>query len=69
MSITYDVRTDLRYLQGKGEGKEEGKEETLLIIKLLKKGGLPIKEIAAKAGVSIEKVLSIKKELEQIGLL
>ena len=80
MSITYDVKTDLRYLQGeeegekkgikkgKEEGKEEGGEEMLFVIKLLKKGVLPIKEIAAKAGVSIEKVLSIKKELEQIGL-
>ena len=25
MSIAYDVRTDLRYLQGKEEGKSEGK--------------------------------------------
>jgi predicted transcriptional regulator len=58
MSIAYDVRTDLRYLQGKEETQKE------IIMSLLEDGLLPIKDIAKVAKVSVEYVLDIQKNMK-----
>lgn len=63
MSIAYDVRTDLRYLQGKEEEGEEAKNRKT-IINLLENGLLSVKDIAKIAEVSLEYVLEIQKSVK-----
>jgi hypothetical protein len=62
MSIAYDVRTDLRYLQGKEEGEESKNRK--IIISLLENGLLSVKDIAEIAEVSLEFVLNIQKGMK-----
>jgi predicted transposase/invertase (TIGR01784 family) len=73
MALRYDIKKDLRYLQGKEEGKEEGREEgreegeqikTLIgVRRAIKKGKLSIEDIADIFEVSVEYVNQIKKEI------
>ncbi len=71
MPIHYDIKTDLRYLQGKEEGKEEGIEKAQEedISKLLLKKILTEYQISEALELPLELVQSIKEKLIQSGRL
>ncbi len=62
MAFDYDIKKDLRYKQGKKEGKEEGLEK--MILALLKDGKYSLEEIAKISGLSLDKILLLKKTLK-----
>ena len=71
MPIEYDIRKDLRYKQGLEQGLEKGLEQGLekvdkMIIKLLKKGDMSIKEIAEFADVSQRHVKKLLDTLDTL---
>ena len=57
MALTYDIKTDIRYQQG----KEEGKEET--IAAFLKSGLLSDEQIARATDSSLEQIQRIKEAI------
>ena len=57
MALVYDLKSDLRYIQG----AEENAAET--ITRLLRRKKMTIEEIAEDSGVSIEFVKAIQKRL------
>ena len=59
MALTYDIKKDVRYQQGKEEGKEEEKEEVTLA--LLKSSLLTDEQIAQVTNTSLKQVQRIKK--------
>jgi len=71
MSFTYDLKTDIRFIQGKnegkGEGKEEGKKEGVdsIIINFLQNTNLTISEIAKGADVPVSKVEKLAKKIRR----
>ena len=66
MALTYDIKKDVRYQQGKEEGKEEGrlvgKEEVALA--LLKSGLLTDEQIARATDIPLEQVQRIKTNIK-----
>ena len=62
MALTYDIKKDVRYQQGREEGKEEGKEEVALA--LLKSGLLTDEQIAQAADIPLEQVRRIKARIK-----
>ena len=61
MAITYDIKKDVRYQQGKEEGKLEGKIEgkeegeekkQLEIARNMKKAGMSVEQIAEFTGLT-----------------
>jgi hypothetical protein len=71
MALIYDLKTDLRYQQGKEEGKIEGKVEATkelqhqMIKRLLKKNILSIQEIAELVQVDVATVKAIAQSLDK----
>ncbi len=65
MSIGYDVKKDLRYLQGEEQGIEQGEllRAKKIVIKLLGKGTYSLQEIADIAEVDIDFVILIMNGL------
>ena len=69
MPITYDLKKDLRYKEGKVEGKIEGKIEgemnkaRIAIINMLKLNTLSIKQIASVLEVPLSFVKKVQAEL------
>ena len=63
MPIEYDIRKDLRYKQGLEQGLEKVDK---MIIKLLKKGDMSIKEIAEFADVSQRHVKKLLDTLDTL---
>jgi hypothetical protein len=61
MALDYDIKQDLRYIQGKDEGKIEGKIEG--IRRALKKGKNSIADLAEIFAVSIEFIEKVKKDM------
>ena len=63
MPITFDLKRDIRYNQGKSEGKFEGKieEKQMLIIRLLKMNNYTYEAIANIAGTSLDFVEKTQK--------
>ena len=59
MALTYDIKKDVRYQQGREEGKAEGKEEVILT--LLKSGLLTDEQIAEVTQSSLTKIRRIKQ--------
>ena len=70
MPITYDIKTDGLYKEGRKEGKREGKQEGKqeavkeIIIEMLKDPALSLEKIARFARVSPSYVQQIQKEAE-----
>jgi hypothetical protein len=66
MPITYDIRKDLRFKEGKQEGRQEGRQEEALIkdqsfvINLLQKGIESLETIAEFAIVELAFVIRTK---------
>ena len=56
MAITYDIKKDVRYRQGKEEGKVEGEKKQLEIARNMKKAGMSVKQIAEFTGLSIAQI-------------
>ncbi len=71
MALTYDIRGDIRFKQGKQEGKLEGKQEgklegielTIAVINLLK-SNFSEKQIAKKLDISLEVIEKIANSLK-----
>ena len=63
MPITYDIKTDGLYNEGREEGIEKNRFQ--IISKALFQRVLTIEQIAEMAEVSIDYVLSIQSELER----
>ena len=63
MPITYDIKTDGLYNEGREEGREE--KQSQMISKALFQRVLTIEQIAEMAEVSIDYVLSIQSEPER----
>jgi hypothetical protein len=57
MALTYNLKTDIRYKQGREEGI------TSIVKNLLLKGKMGLQEIAEAAEVSLDFVKSIKMQL------
>ena len=66
MALTYDIKKDVRYQQGKEEGKQEGKEEKEeeIILALLKSGLLTDEQIAQTTGASLKQIQRIKASIK-----
>ncbi len=64
MALTYDIKNDLRYKEGKLEGKEEGIETTIAIINLLNTN-FSKKQIAEKLKISLDIVEKIANSLKK----
>jgi predicted transposase YdaD len=68
MALTYDLKNDIRFKEGKLEGKQEGKlegiEVTIAVINLLN-SNLSTKKIAEKLKISLDVVEKIAKSLEK----
>ena len=67
MPIVYNLETDVRYQQGKGEGIELGEENQKLksIKNLIRSKLLTNQQIAAIEEVAVEFVENIERELNQ----
>ena len=67
MPITYDIKKDYWYREGKQEGRQEGKQEKEreVIIKMLKSGTFSEEQIAEYVEVAVSYVKKLKKELEK----
>jgi len=65
MALTYDIRTDLRYLQGKEEGELKGieKKEYDFVTALILKKTFSDEEISSLVGVQLAFVQRVKTEL------
>ncbi|MEM6843031.1 MAG: hypothetical protein AAF632_12455 [Bacteroidota bacterium] len=57
MALTYDIKSDVRYQEGKESEKKE------LIISMLKSGLLTDKQIAQIADTSLKQIQKIKKSI------
>ena len=79
MPITYDIKNDYWYKEGRQEGKEEGKQEGKqegrqegkqekereIILKMLQSGSFSEKEVAGFVGVPVTYVEQLKRELKK----
>ena len=71
MPLEYDITKDIRYKQGQEQGIEKGieigetKVRVEIILTMLKKGNMSIKEIASVAKVSMAYVRKLAKALEK----
>jgi hypothetical protein len=63
MALVYDLKTDLRYQQGREEATKEFQKE--MITKLLKKAVLSVQEIAELVQAPIDYVKEIAKSLDK----
>ena len=70
MSLHIDIKKDPFYQKGKKEGIEKGeqKKASVFVTNLLQNTDFPDEKIAALAGVTIEYVGEIRKELEKTKL-
>lgn len=70
MPIKFDIETDELYLEGIEKGIEKGLEKGVekhqheTVVAMLRDGALSLEKIAEYAGVTLEYVLKVKKELE-----
>lgn len=70
MPIKFDIETDELYLEGIEKGMEKGIEQGVekhqhdTVVAMLRDGILTAEKIAEYAGVTLEYVLNVKKELE-----
>lgn len=66
MPIKFDVETDELYLEGIEKGVEKGleKHQHETVVAMLRDGVLAVEKIAEYAGVTVEYVLQVKKELD-----
>lgn len=64
MALTYDIKNDIRYKEGKLEGKEEGIEMTISVINLLN-SKFSQKQIAENLKISLETVQKIINSLKK----
>lgn len=74
MAFDYDIKNDIRYIQGEKEGIEKGMEKGIekgvelgmekMIIALLKANKLSPEEISKISGFDLKKILEIKKHLK-----
>lgn len=62
MPITYDIKKDYWYKEGKQEGRKEEKRE--MIIEMLKDSSISLEKIAKFAKVTLAYVKQIQKEIE-----
>ena len=67
MPVFYDLSKDIRFKEGLEMGREKGelKKARLIAIRMLKRGLLPIEEIAEMIDMPLSFVLKIQKELEK----
>lgn len=67
MPLEYDITKDIRYKQGQEKGIEIGETKVReeIILTMLKKGNMSIKEIASVAKVSMAYVRKLAKTLEK----
>ncbi len=69
MALDYDIKQDLRFIQGKDEGKVEGIVEGKIegkiegIRRALKKGKISFVDLAEIFAVSIEFIEKVKKDM------
>lgn len=59
MAITYDIKKDVHYRQGKEEGRVEGKEEekkTVRICPQYEKSKMSLEQIAEFTGLSLARI-------------
>jgi predicted transposase YdaD len=65
MALTYDMETDVRFVQGKRQGIEEGLEKGIekTAIGLLKEG-IDLAVISKATGLSREKLVALQKRLK-----
>ncbi len=62
MALTYNIKEDIRYQQGKEEGKEENARETILA---MLNGGFTIDDIFRYVKVSREFIEQVIKEFKK----
>jgi len=62
MALIYDLKTDLRYLQGREEEKKERIDD--ILINMLKNTSLSIDEIAKIVNTSVDYVKKIAEKLK-----
>lgn len=71
MPFTYDLKTDIRFKQGREIGKEEGIEQGIeqekgqVAVKMLSQTSLTVNQIAAIAGLSISEIKKLKASFEK----
>lgn len=63
MGLLYDITKDYLYQEGLVKGEEKGVEK--VVVNMLRKGTVPLEEIAEFTGVPLEDVKQIAKELKQ----
>ena len=66
MALTYDIKNDIRYKEGKEEGKEEGREEGIATaIENLLSSNFSQKQVAQYLKVPLEMVEKVAKSLNK----
>ncbi len=72
MALAYDIRSDIRYAQGRKEGKLEGENaekeriiKELLNSELYQKGSLKMEQIAEITQVPVERVRNVDEQLSK----
>lgn len=65
MGLLYDITKDYLYQEGLVKGEEKGlvKGKHQVVVNMLRKGTIPLEEIAEFTGVPVEEVRQIAKEL------
>jgi len=63
MALIYDLKTDLRYLQGREEEKKERIDD--ILINMLKNTSLSIEEIAKIVNTSVDYVKKLAEKLKR----
>jgi predicted transposase YdaD len=66
MPVKFDIQTDELYLEGREQGIEQGIEQHRhdTVVRGLRAGSLSLEMIANLAGVPLEYVLKVQKEIE-----
>ena len=67
MPIIYDLTKDIRFKQGVEVGEEKGglNKARFIVIRILKRGLLPVEEIAEMVDMPLSFVLKIQEKLEK----
>ncbi len=61
MGRLYDITKDYLYQEGLVKGEAEGKHQ--VVVNMLRKGTVPLEEVARFTGVPVEEVRQIAREL------